>query len=607
MPLNPLRQIRLAFDRKTLSQNLMFVFCVLFGMAIIAQTQSPADGGWFWYATLFHRGRRLYADMHLALQPVFVLETAAFLTLLGKGWLVSKVPAILHVVSYCIALRILIRYSDFSDGQKAIILGCGFFFPITFEAYRFDDYHVLADCLQLYSLVILLLLQKAPNLRIGLLLASVLGILSGLAITTRLNDGAALLVGVALGILCLAPSKRLLSLALFSLATGLTIVLIVSLTGDSLHNYASYSIFRAAGSKGGAGSVLVYPIRLPFQTLRWLRINRFEDLLIAYVFAMALSWVFLLRPLARRRGPRELAMAATGILLVFFLMLRMYRTVLDNIPVASFSAIAVLFACGLGVLVPVRLLRWLSRSVHPYVWDPREILLLIPVGQLASGSMSSGGVHLGLYGPIGVLIVLLSICSPFQFKAQWPRSCLIAVATLLLCSAAIYKFNDPFSWHTYREQPLFTGRTWYRHPDYGPMIIDKDLLNLIEPVCKQIGPGGPQNNLVSLPFSYANYFCSTPPWHDYVQTFFDTSSKQTIQTLMDELQASPPQWIFYQRQLDTLRLHEIAYNRGQPLQQRYLDQLIEQKIAEGAWHVVFASDYGNSATWSNHWLLIKTK
>jgi hypothetical protein len=605
MPLNPVRRIRASFDRTTLYQNLMFVFCVLFGLAMIANTQSAGDGGWFWYATFLRNGRRLYADMHLALQPLFVLETEFFMSLLGKGWIVSKVPAVLHLLAYCVALLILVRRSNFSDGQKAVVLACGFFVPISFEAYRFDDYHVLADCFQMYSLFALLLLQKAVSIRTSLLLASILGALSGLAMTTRLNDGAALFVGVALAIYCLAPSKKLVSLALFFLAAGLTLVLVVALTGDSLRDYATYSIFKAVGSKGGTGSVLAYPLHLPVNTLRWLKNHQFEEV-IAYAFGLALDWVFLLSPLIRRRGRRELAMAAIGILLILLRLHRIYSEFQGITLVMSLSAVAVLVAYALGLLILVRFVRSQFLTADAHSWDRREILLLIPLGQLASGSMSSGGVHLGLYGPVGVLIVLLSICPPIRFNVEWPRAFLIAVATLLLCSAAIYKFRDPYSWHTYRELPLFAGRTFYRHPDYGPMILDKDLLNLIQPVCEQVGHTG-SDEMLSLPFSYANYFCSIPPWHDYVQTFFDTTSKQTIQGLMNELEAAPPKWIFYQRQLDTLRVHEIVYNHGQPLQQRYLDQMIELKISQGAWHVAYTSTYGNTPIWSNQWVLIRTR
>jgi len=592
--------------RKTLAQNLMFVFCVLFGLTMIASTQASGDGGWFWYATLLRSGKHLYRDLHLALQPLYVLETAWFLGLLGKGWVVSKAPAVLHLVAYCSGLLLLVRRSELSDGEKAVVLGSGFFVSICFEAYRFDDYHVLADCFALYCLVALLRLQKATSPKAVLLLCALLGVLCGLTLTTRINDGGALLATVAIGLVCLAPSRQLLALVLFILASGATVAVVVSLTGDSLHDYAMYSILHAAGSKGGTGSVLATPLHLPVNTYLWLRDQRYEKV-IAYAFAVALTWALLLRPLARRRGWREYAMAAVGALLVFLLLRHIYRAFLDITLVMSLSAVAVLVGYALGLLVLLRLLSWMLRMESAKEWDRREILLLVPLGQLASGSMSSGGTHLGLYGPVGLLIVLLPICSPIRMREEWVRGTLLAVAALLLCSAVNFKWNDPYSWHTYREKPLFTGREIYRHPVYGPMVIDRDLLAMMESVCERVGTGGAGNELLSLPFSYANYFCNIPPWHDYVQTFFDTSSKEMIDGLMNELQTSPSQWIIYQRQLATLRLHEMAYNHGEPLEQRHLDEMIEQKLVDGSWKAVYTSDYDNSQWWDNHWILIRTR
>src|SRR5580658_3982895 len=151
-------RIQSAFGWATILQNLMFIFCVLFGVAMIANTQTAADGGWFWYATFLRSGKHLYSDMHLALQPLYVLENVSVMTLLGKGWLASKVPAVLHLVAYCLALLLLVRHSNLSDGKRGIVVGCAFFLSIYFEAYRFDDYHVVTDCFQLYSLVALLVL-----------------------------------------------------------------------------------------------------------------------------------------------------------------------------------------------------------------------------------------------------------------------------------------------------------------------------------------------------------------------------------------------------------------------------------------------------------------
>jgi hypothetical protein len=252
-------------------------------------------------------------------------------------------------------------------------------------------------------------------------------------------------------------------------------------------------------------------------------------------------------------------------------------------------------------------LRWQFTPGHSYAWDRREILLLIPFGQLASGSMSTGASHIGLYGPLGVMIVLLAICPPIRFKFEWPRTCLLLVAALLMFCAVFVKSIVPYAWHTYREPPMFEGRTRYRHPVYGPMILDTSLLNLVQPVCEKIAPDASQGELLSLPFPFANYFCSVPPWHGYVQTFFDTSSKETILGLLDQLRIAPPKWILYQRQLYTLELHETIFNRGQPLAHRQLDEFIEQKLADGSWKIVYTSDFGNRPPWDNHWILIRTR
>ena len=586
------------------------MFCVVFGLSLIANTEPADDGGWFWYSFFFDSGKRLYADMHLALQPLYVLETSAFMAVLGKGWLVSKIPAVLHLVAYCLALLLLVRKSKLSDARKAILFTCSFFVSIGFGATEFNDYHVLADIFELYSLLALLSLRTSSGVSRTLGLAAILGVLSGLALTTRLNDGAALFAGVFLAVVCLTPAKKLLSLLLFCLTTGLTLVLVVSLTGDSLHDYARYSIFRAAGIKGGGSSVLAQPFRLPWNTVKWL-MHSGPVWTCIQVLVAAIILVFLLRPLSRRRGWRELGLAVLAVVVVA-LQAHQMGIFKNNELLASLAGLLVLLAYGLGVWVAARFLLWLFDPTRVNGWDKREILLLIPLGQMASGAMSSGGTHYSnIYEPVGVFIVLLAICSPIRLKGQWSRDILVALGVLLILCTVTNKVIEPYHWHTYKEEPLFAGRTWYRHPDYGPMIIDRDLLQMIQPVCQKIRDGGSDNELLSLPFPGGNFFCSIPPWHGYVQTFFDTASKQTIQNLMDELQHSPPKWIFYQRQLTTLRLHEVVYNQGQPLQQRYLDQLIEQKIGDKTWQVAYTSGYSSreqwGQLWDNQWILIKTR
>ena len=576
---------------------------------MIINVEPPCDGAWFWYSYFLDSGKRLYADLHMPLQPLFVLETNAFMALLGKGWLLSKIPGVLHLVAYCLALLLLVRQTKLSDVDKAILYTCSFFVSTASGAIVFNDYHLLADCFELYSLLALLALNTSSSVTRTLGLAAILGGLAGLAVTTRPNDGAALFVGVFLAIACLAPSKKLLSLLLFSLTTGFTGLLIVSFTGDSLHDYAINTFFKAAPIKGSFGTLLTQPLRLPLNTAVWLfNVKGFWTL---FAVLGALFCALLILPLRRKVGWWQVGLVLAGTDLIIYLA-QIVGIFWDNLLVVSLTGFVVLLAYIFGIWVAARFIFSLLNPKRAKSWDKRQILLLVPLGLLASTSMSSGGTFYLAFEPIGVLIVVLAISFPVHLNklwprvkarwpyleahwgrlearwrhsttrwpsldTHWPRDILVGLAVLATLCAATTRAEAPYRWHTYREKPIFTDRNWYQHPSYGPMYISNELLGMIQQVCPLIRNSGSDNELLSLPFPGGNYFCDIPPWHGYVQTFFDITSIETIQRLLDELQQSPPKWIFYQRQLMTLQLHETVYNQGRPLRQRYLDQLIRDR------------------------------
>jgi len=103
--------------------------------------------------------------------------------------------------------------------------------------------------------------------------------------------------------------------------------------------------------------------------------------------------------------------------------------------------------------------------------------------------------------------------------------------------------------------------------------------------------------MLSLPFSFANYYCGTPVWHGYVQTFFDTSTATDINGLISDLNQDPPDFIFYQRQLDNLSGHEKIFNAGKPLPHRALDELIMTNIESGRWVVSYRSSFAPPSDW----------
>jgi hypothetical protein len=204
-------------------------------------------------------------------------------------------------------------------------------------------------------------------------------------------------------------------------------------------------------------------------------------------------------------------------------------------------------------------------------------------------------------------MLLAPICSPLRLKRERGREFLFVLMLMLLVPTFLRRAVVPYSWHSYREHGLFAGRTWYTHPKYGLMFIDRDLLEFVRPVCDAVDQSGANDELLSLPFPFANYFCTSPPWHGYVQTFFDTSNRQVIDALLGQLQASPPHWILYQRQMFSLYWHEKLYNQSRPLPHRDLDALIQRKLASNEWKVAYKSDYSNQMPWDTHWVLIRTQ
>ena len=589
--------------RNRLYQSLAISLCVLFAIAMIVNTQLGGEAWWFWYATLLRSGTRLYADLHLALQPLFVLENAAWMQLFGTKTLVTEIPSVFHALALSMAIFLLLQESDWPDWQKAIVLAGAFLLCVVISAYRFDDFHATADIFILSSLLTLLWIAKAETIGQHLRLAAVLGILSGLTITTRLNDGVALLVAAMLSLLFLAQKKKTLVAGLFLLAATLTVLVVVKLTGNSLSAYASNSIVGAAASKGvGKTSLLLRPWLLFSNALHLMRIGK--KWILVSILAMVAAGAIVARffPKAVRFiVPIQLGIAAAGFA---YSSHALRGQLLTGTLIDALSITLIVVNYLVALLVVVRYLNSTKR-LGRHEWDAREILVFLPLAELASASASTGGqATIGfLFTQMAILLLLVPIIQPFRRHASWANPSFVTIMALLGLSCFAAKIQNPYSWNNFRSSPMFENRQWYRHPVYGPMYIDRDLLHFVQPICEKIEQGNSKPELLSLPYSYPNYFCATPPWHGYVQTYFDTSSRATVNRPMAELNTAPPQWIVYQRQLKILRGAELKYNQGQPLAHRDLDTLIMQKIAAGQWQLVEKVNYLEG----DGWLLIKTR
>jgi hypothetical protein len=581
--------------------------CVLFSLAHIVNLQTSNEGGWYWYARSLAVGQRLYSDMHLPLQPLFIEETAAFLMVFGKSWFASKIAPFLHAILFCAGFHFVLKRSHAISGvEKAVLICCGFFVSIGFVGYRFDDYHVVTDCTGLYAIVALLKLSEAETEQSRLAAAAIAGMLSGLSIVTRLNDGAALFVAVIVSIIVLAAGKRRTCSMIAIVGAATAVVLVVWTTGDSFRGWAISSIFRAAATKGGTSSVLAHPLQLPASAIETL--EHWQNLqFVFYLVVSALICGLIIAPKFRHRAAVQ-ASRVLGIALILFPLHRYwYRgNFEDQKLIIDVAAVGVFLIFGLTAFAVISSGIKLSRARLHYAANNREILILIPCGQLASGAMSSGGSHIGLYGPLAITIVLLPIVFPAAFRHLVLRGFTVAIAAMLALHIATFKWHTPYLWYTYRAEQLFSHRQWYKHPDYGWMYIDVNLLHMIEPICSTVDADA-SGELLSLPYPYPNYFCSIQPWHGYVQTFFDTSSAATIFQLIAELKNAPPKWIVYQRQLQVLSAHEETYNHRRPLPHRYLDTLIQDKLASGEWRAVYTSSFGSYPGLSDEWILIRTR
>lgn len=576
------------------------VFCVLFGILLIFQVQVAGDGMWFWYAKLLLGGRHLYGDLHLALQPLFVLVTAANMRAFGEGWLVSKLPAVVLLTVYVGVLCSIAQRLPLRDGTKAVLLLTAFSFPLLFEADRFDDYHVLADCFQVGSILLLLTLRQA-GARTLLGRSALLGVCSGLALMSRLNDGGLLWGAVLLVLLAIAPVRKFASAALFTGAAALTVACTVGLTGDSLGAWATNSIFHAAGAKGGTGKLLLFPFHLIVETSsHFFRNDRFAELLAwTLLFAVLVAWVAR-RPALNRSAARVHAGVAVLALtmLAYIPLLRAHRWSIVTLP-RMVCATMILIGLVLGIATLLRAA--LAVTGHRReTWNPYEMLLLIPLGQLVSGSLSSAGEYLPLNAPIGVLLLLMPFAYPAFFRREDRACAYAAVMGLASVCCLAYKTATPFAWQSYHTAPLFTHRQWYRHPVYGPMVIETDLLEVMQPMCARIHDAA-SPSLLSMPLPYANYFCNVPPWNDVVQTFFDTSTEQTITQVGAGLRAAPPHTIVYQRQVLNMLAHERLYTQYRPLPHRTLDDLIVSRVQTGAWSLLHQQCVAES-----DWLTIET-
>ena len=556
------------------------------------------DGLWFWYAVDFRAGKHLYSDTHLPLQPLFVILTAAGQRLFGDGWLASKVLAVLQLVVFVVLLMRIAARGTWKDWQKALLVCAVFHLALVASYFRFDDYHVTGYCFELLCVLVLLRLPAASvSSGQAIRCALLLGIFCGLSISNRLNDGGMLLAGCFVCLLVILPRARIASVTTLCGVAALVLAGVISLTGDSFRSWASDSIVRAASIKGGGGSVVTSVFLFPFTMIRTFISDRTEvaSLLLLLSIIAVCVWATSRDRLGERRVRQPLVWLVVILLLPGFAYLARREQ-----PNQAFGFVGAPMLYGLTLWAIWRLIQhWRGHAVDG--WQIEYVLLAIPALQVVSGSVTSGRSVLENYPALAVALLLLPILFAREFTRSWYKVAFLAFCGTIFIAGLVGKASRPYYWHHFQDRSFFKDRVWYNNPERGPMYIDREQLRLMSSFCDTIHQN-PSPELLSLPYPYPNYFCGVHPWHGFVQTWYDTSGKERIDELVAQLTQSPPQFIAYQRGLDTMSSHEVAFMNGRKLPHRALDELIVRRVTQGQWRIVHRQIFEGA-----DWMLIQTR
>ncbi len=572
-------------------QVIAILLCATLTVLMILNTQMSGEAMWFWYGMSLRHGAKLYSQLQTALQPLFVLEMSTWIRFFGSNLILYEIPSLIHALILALAVYLVLRESSWPDWQKAIVLLGTFVYIVGGHSYRFDDYHVVAEFLIMYALWLLLLLGRPSpqeDFRRDMRRVALLGVLCGLTWTTRVTDGAALTTAAFLALPFVLTSRRAANIGVFLASAMLTVLVTVLLTGDSLGAYAANSIFRAAASKGGTGSIFLAPFAVIGNTLPMLATQKRVPLFLVSLFVVG----YLLNRYAPRlsRFIIPFQLAFTGIALLLSSPVNRIDLKLGLL----YEDVVLYLTLAMYLVAALILFRFVRHMQGRGSWDRREILILLPILEWASYSAGAAAEPLtNYYEPVALLLLLVPVLQPARKQAAWFNQTVVTIMALVAINGVVSKVLIPYSWQNYKYDRMFQNRQWYHHPVYGLMYIDRDLLHFSEQLCADIGaqPGISSPELLSLPYPYPNYFCATKPWHDYVQTFFDTASRSFMGKLMNELETAPPKWIVYQRQTNIMDGSERLYNHNEPIPQRYLDAIIAQKLASGDWKLVDYSNY----------------
>ena len=559
--------------------------CCAFGIACLVVVLGPGDGTWALYAKEMGSGHRIYSDLGLNQQPLFPLVSLVASWISPGGIIGDRLLFIVVVVAEVWLISEISKIVTASWIVRPLLIVAIFFTAIHFEAFRFDDYHALAECFVLGSLLVSLryVAAKIADDEFAL----IQGALAAGGFLVRVNEGLAIAAAVALLTLAYQSSPKRVARMCVLAAAGALLVgsLVLLLVRETPATWYHQTVVAASQAKGG-GMLLAVPGRLVANAFDILWEAR--GLLLLFV---VLAEVLILRAIKPSSRGVALLLGAQAGLFTFEALVRAY----GRDPLIPLAAANFLASTGLLIFCAANRLREARRNDR----EARTKLPLVayPVTMFFAGALSTGGKVYGLYFPLALAMLVGTLLLQRPLGDRRGSALSVAALTflaLVTSNAARYRIENPYSWLAYHVRPMFDGYSVADDGVRGPHVITGELRGLITPVCRTVGRG---RSLLSLPYSFANYYCGIPVWHGYVQSFYDTSTPARIAQIIRDLEKSPPDFIWYQRQLPILRMHEEIFNEGRPLPHRELDKLIVEKVRSRQWTVVYSSAAYPPSTW----------
>lgn len=564
--------------------------CSFYALMMLIFTLSPGDGSWVLYSQAILKGFRLYEDLHFNQQPLFPIFSTA-VTLVAGDWIVfQKIVYFLVPVLYIYLIYLISTYVIEDGLKRGFFIITIFFIAISFEAYRFDDYHAFSGIFILASLYFSIkLLHDKSFLQPYIIWQS---LLIAFLLNTRINDGVFLGMAVLFfGIFRLENLKEVFFGFFMTVFFALAILsLNLLILNDTYGAWFSNSILSAASIKGGS-ALINYPLTMLKKSLLLFLQGDFTRRRLALVLVSGAFFYFSFRNFSK--GYLRDVASLISFLGLSYGIFKIY----PHHALTFFVALGVLISWGVALLIFVRRAFLRGNSSNFDIFLP---LIFYPYFLYCGGSLSSGGSFNDHFFVLALLIIVLLIsCKKIVGELDPLKYFVFFIMTILACEAIVLRTIRPYGWHSYNVPSFFEKRYLVTESENGPHLLSKDLAKLILPVCSEIKNS---EELLSIPFSFANYYCHKDPWKNYIQTFFDTSSPKQIDRLINDLSISPPEYIFYQRQLENLAVHERIFNHGKPLRQRALDDFLMGKIQSGEWTVVVESDLYPPS----RWMLIRT-